>query len=227
MQHIKNVRLATQAITAVVLLIFSCAAGADQMMRALPGTTPATAPAAKPVVVAPAGLPLSPDLTFSFVTVEQTTYNAQAGTRSIVVRNLVAQPLSSHKKGEASRKQCNQSITFPLQLIVKNIGQADYVPFLGVRLGPNPARAHSLGVHIGPWGSEKDIIRLRTGESQAMNFNVTLPPGSYTLDATVVSAAMVEEARTDNNKLAWPLEVKCERNPGMMVPSGGGVILNH
>jgi hypothetical protein len=52
MQRNKNFRLATPGFTTVLLSGLAFAAGADQMMRAMPGDAPAMA--AKPVVVAPA-----------------------------------------------------------------------------------------------------------------------------------------------------------------------------
>lgn len=209
MRHIKNSHLAKQAISAVLLFgIAFVAGGAEQTLqrRALPA--PAPTPAANSVP-APAGLP---DLVFSYVTVEQATYDGQSAPPPIVVHNFVAPPPSNKKKsdglpsndlGGAPYLGCLGSFTFPLQLIVKNIGHADFVPKGSFQV---------VGVNVGSWGGAKDIVRLSPGQSQVMKFNVSLLPGKYTLKAVIDLHNEVAESRTDNNKLSWPLEVTCEVN---------------
>lgn len=144
------------------------------------------------------GSPL-PDLTFSFVTVEKTTYPVTPSPGSIVVYD--------HQREAAA---CQQPFSFPLQLIVKNIGQADFV------VNANYADFEVVGVNIvvgvntSAWNSAKNLANLSKGASHGMDFNVTLPPGSYTLQAMIDLHNTVAEARSDNNTLSWPLEVKCD-----------------
>lgn len=205
MQCVKRTPLAILGTTAALLFSIAFVAGADQM-RALPGTAPTAA--AKPVVVAPAGLTPLPDLAFSYVSVENTTYPAGAAPQSLVVNNVIPSASSGVNKAP---NPCGRSFTFPLQLIVKNIGQADFVP---------KGSAQAVSVTIGQWGGAKDLVKLPVTASQTMNFNVTLPTGKYLLNADIDLHNGVAEARADNNKLSWPLEVKCEVKAGaVMAPA--------
>jgi len=217
MQSINLFKSATQGITAILLFGIAYAAGADQMMHALPGATSAQAPAPimKAVVVAPAGISKLPDLAFSFVSVENRTFTVGFNAQSLVVNNIVP----SEKTGV---NPCGHPFTFPLQLIVKNIGQADFVPKNSFQV---------VGVTIGQWNSAKDLAKLPVAASQPMNFNVSLPPGKYMLNANIDLHNGVAEARSDNNKLSWPLEVTCKVKANAMalgplpdiVVDGGGM----
>jgi hypothetical protein len=224
MQRNRNFQLTTQGITAVLLFGMTFGAGAEQM-RALPGTAPTTA--VKPVGVSPATVQLPavqlpvpgavpkpikglagappplgfklPDLAFSWVTVEKTTYLVGAVPQPLVVNNVLQSESSGAMKAP---NPCNRPFTFPLQLIVKNIGQANFLP---------KDSSQAVGVTIGPWNSATNLSKLLVPtDSQVMDFSVTLPPGKYMLDASIDLHNGVAEARTDNNKLSWPLEVKCE-----------------
>ena len=263
MQRINHFKSATQAISAVLLFGIAYAAGADQMMRALPSVQstaapsvvqPGTAPTAVPVTqppgtpvkpmsqgavgisasgmklpqqtnsnIAKPGQTLLPDLTFSSVKVGQTTYEGLNDPQPIIVNNFVTPPpsnttrpggLPSDDLGKVPYLGCLGAFTFPLQLHVRNIGQADFVPKDSFQV---------VGVTIGPWNSAKDIIKLpataaqtehvkRFGmqQGQTMSFSVTLPPGKYMLNASIDLHNGVAEVRTDNNKLSRPLEVRCE-----------------
>lgn len=161
-----------------------------------PGTNTGAAGARSAATVA-RGSPL-PDLTFSFVSVEKRTYSVAGGAKSIMVLYF---PSSSPSDKGRQNSECERPDSFPLQLIVKNIGQADFAPKDSFQV---------VGVNIGPWNSAKDLVKLRKGESQIMDFNVTLPPGRYTLQALIDLHNAVAESRSDNNILSWPLEVKCD-----------------
>lgn len=222
MQRSNNSHLTKQAITAVLLFGFAFAAsGAEQKMRA-----PSASTAAQPIaVVAPTGIPpvakppaapmlqktptptapaQLPDLAFSNMTVDKTTYfdfDINSGVKSLVVNNIV--PSIPSGTSRPPRDPCDRSFTFPLQLVVKNIGQAEFVP---------KDSSQAVGVTIGTWNAGKDIIKLAKTAAQTMDFSVTLRPGKYMLNANIDLKKQVAEARTDNNKLSWPLEVTCEMN---------------
>jgi len=153
---------------------------------------------AKSTATTAVGSPL-PDLTFSFVTVQKRTYNVTGGTHSIIY-DEAAGP-SSPQAVRRGADACNRTLGFPLQLIVKNIGQADFVP---------KGSAQAVGVNIGPWNSAKDLVKIPKGGSQVMDFNVSLAAGRYTLQAQIDLHQQVAESRSDNNTLSWPFEVKCD-----------------
>lgn len=147
-------------------------------------TLGAVGPAVKsgPTATMVAGTP-SPNLVFSFVTVQRTTYPVTSASRSVVVYD--------HQR---DANACQQPFSFPLQLIVKNIGP-DFTPRRDV---PQNAAASILPYFAD--NNRVDLHALRRGESQAMNFNVSMPPGRYTLWARILDKVL----------LNWPLEVKCD-----------------
>jgi hypothetical protein len=153
----------------------------------------------RPAGVMATGGPL-PDLAFSFVSVQKTTYYVSGAPRSIVLTEVPA-------AGQGGA--CTQPYAFPLQLIVKNIGQADFVP-------KNSFQA--VGVNVGPWNSATDLVTLHKGASQVMNFNVSLAPGKYLLQARIDLHNGVAEARSDNDTLNWPLEVRCDTRAAARAP---------
>jgi len=135
-----------------------------------------------PTAAMATGVP-SPNLVYSFVSVQKTTYAVTSSPRSIVVYDF-----------QRDANACKQPFSFPLQLIVKNIG-SDFTPRRDV---PQNAAASILPYFVN--NNRVDLHALRRGESQVMNFNVSLPPGQYTLWARIL----------DKVELTWPLEVKCD-----------------
>ena len=209
MQLPETVRFAAKNIAAIALFAMTTMASAQQWQRpVLTVNPPATAANS---VQTPVGLPVLPDLVFSYVTVDNATYPVGASAQSLLV-NHVLTPAAVGANKEAN--PCAKPFTFPLQLIVKNIGHSDFVP---------KGSAQAVGVNIGPWGAAKDLIKLPPTASQTMNFSVTLPPGKYAIDANIDLHNGVAEARSDNNKLSWPLEVKCEMKAAavMALPTPG------
>lgn len=167
-----------------------CGIGMSAAQAATPGSV---GPAVKsgPTAAAATGAP-SPNLVFSFVTVQKTTYAVTAGPRSIVVYD--------HQRDAGA---CQQPFGFFLQLIVKNIGP-DFTPRRDV---PQNAVASILPYFVS--NNSVDLHALRRGESQTMNFNVSLPPGQYTLWARILDKVL----------LTWPLEVKCDTRSLAPVPA--------
>jgi hypothetical protein len=139
-----------------------------------------------PTALRPGGSPL-PDLAFALVTVQGRSYRAAVGANPIIVE-------------DKSAGGCARPYQFPLQLMVKNVGQADFVP---------KGSAQAVSLVVGPWNGGKNLGRLRKGGSQAMDFNPSLLPGRYTLRARIDLHGGVAEARGDNDGLSLPLEVRC------------------
>jgi len=163
--------------------------GPERTMSAS-GPRPPAAGAAPALMVA-RGTPL-PDLAFSFVSVQMRTYTVTGTATSIVVED----PLAG-----ASADACSKPYSFPIQLIVKNVGQATFVAKDSLT---------AVGVSIGGWNSAKDLKTLKKGDSQVMDFNVSVPPGKYALQANINLHNAVAESRSDNDSLSWPLELKCD-----------------
>ena len=143
--------------------------------------------------------PKLPDLAFGAVIVANKTHYVTDTAQTLVVDHVFPPPASSG--GKQAPNPCNRSFTFPLILLVRNIGQATFVP---------KGSAQAVGVNIGPWNSAKDLVTLNVNGTQSMSFNVTLPPGNYTLDALIDLHGQVAEANAANDKLSWPLKVTCE-----------------
>lgn len=206
-------------VWAAVLLNCSCMVAAQAANLGAAGAAPAGPRAS---TAAPARLPL-PDLAFSLITAQGTMYHVSGAPQSIIVYEAPT-PVRREPNGPRA-SECNRTLTFPLQITVTNVGQADFI---------TKGSAQAVGVSVGPWNSAKDLVNLPRGTSQAMNFSVTLAPGRYTLQATIDLHNQVAESRSDNNNLSWPLEVKCgasatapaftggPRMPGPGASSSGG-----
>jgi len=161
-----------------------------------PSPHPAAAPSRANTV---AHTPPLPDLTFASVNVANVNHVVGSTAQTIVVDHVFPPPASSNSPHQPS--PCNRSFTFPLIIVVKNIGNASFVP-------KNSFQA--VGVNVGSWGSAKDLITLNVNGTQTMSFSVTLPPGDYTLSALIDLHNGVAEANPANDKLEWPLKVTCE-----------------
>ena len=210
MRRIDRRHLANHRTAASLLFAVACSAGAQAGVARAPVAAPATAPAPAPMPsaaavsrgVAPAQ-PV-PDLAFSFVVVDNVSHSVGGAAPTLVVTRIV-QPAASNASRQAVNP-CSQSIAFPLQLTVKNVGGALFKPL---------SSAQAVGVQIGPWGAAKDLVTLAVSGSQTMSFTATVPPGHYTLSATIDLHGQVAEARTDNKTLNWPLEVRCQLSNNM------------
>lgn len=178
--------------------------GPEKTMSAS-GSRPIAAGAA-PTLTVGRGSPL-PDLAFTFVSVQKRTYAVTGTPTSIIVEDVPA-------GGNADA--CSQPFSFPLQLIVKNIGQATFVASDSLT---------AVGVSIGSWNSAKDLKTLRKGDWQVMDFDVSVPAGKYALQANIGLHDAAAESRTDNDSLSWPLQVNCdvrERAPTRLAPPASG-----
>ena len=180
--------------------------GVQKTMSASGGTT--GAPSGRSAVSTAIRSPL-PDLAFGYVIVEQRTYSVAGGAKPIILSYF-----NPSSRGGNPSGGCERPYSFPLKVNVKNIGQADFAP---------KDSSQAVAVNIGPWNRTMDLKKIGKGDSQSMDFNVSLPPGKYTLKAAIDLHNGVAESRADNNTLSWPLEVKCD--PALLpaaVPSGLG-----
>ena len=193
-------RLAASLVPLAIAL--SAAAQSAPVTRAPTSQVPAPAPIPPPSPMAHAQPPIQrqklPDLAFANVSVNGT--NHMIGTRSsaLVVDHVFPAPSPGAKPAPSP---CNRSFTFPVVLVIKNIGTADFVPL---------SSAQAVGLDILPFNAAKDLIKLAPGASQSMSFSVTLPPGNYNLNAFIDTHGQVAESNVNNNKLDWPLKVTCE-----------------
>lgn len=190
-------------VLAAVLLNCSCMVAAHAANLGAAGAAP---PGSRTSTAAPLRAPL-PDLAFSLVTAQGTMHQVGGAPQSIVVYEAPTRQPNGPRVSE-----CNRALTFPLQIVVRNIGQADFI---------TKGSAQAVGVSVGPWNSAKDLVNLPRGASQAMNFSVTLAPGRYTLQAAIDLHDQVAESRSDNNNLSWPLEVKCGASATAPAFTGG------
>lgn len=165
------------------------------------GSRPVAA-GAKPALMTAHGSPL-PALTFTIVSVQNRTYPVTGAPNSIIVED----PPAGRNAGA-----CSQAFSFPVQLIVKNVGQADFNP--GITWA-------AVVAHVGNWSDVKHFTTLHKGESQVMNFNVSVPPGKYALQAAVTLPKDMSVSHSDNPSLSWPLDVICdfrEVTPSRLAP---------
>lgn len=176
----------------------SAALGAGRGMPVIGPQKTLSAPGSRSIAAGASSAPMAgrgsplPDLAFSFVSVQKRTYTVTGTPSSIIVEDVPA-------GGNAGA--CSQAFSFPLQLIVKNIGQANFVP---------KGSSSVVGVSVGSWNAAKDLETLQTGASQVMDFNVSVPPGRYSLQAKIELHNAVAESRSDNDGLSWPLQVSCD-----------------
>lgn len=186
------------------IVALSAGAQTPPVTRAPTAVAPAPAPITPPSPMAHAQAPIQraklPDLAFSSVSVNNTNHVVGATRVSALVVDHVFPPAPAGAKPQ-QYNPCNRSFTFPVVLVVKNIGTADFVPL---------GSAQAVGLDIGTFNSAKDLIKLTPGATQSMSFSVTLPPGNYTLDAMIDLHGQVAESNANNDKLSWPLKVTCE-----------------
>jgi len=152
---------------------------------------------------------LLPALTFTIVSAQKRTYPVTGTPNSIIVED----PPAGRNAGA-----CSQPFSFPLQLIVKNVGQADFDP--GITWA-------AVVAHVGSWSDFRHFTTLHKGESQVMNFDVSVPPGKYALQASITLHKGFAVSPSDNPDLSWPLEVVCDLRavePSRLAPpaSAGG-----
>lgn len=200
------------SVLAVVVLNCAYLGTAQAANIGAPGAAPG---ASRSAAAAPARTAL-PDLAFSSVTVQAWTHLVSRNPQPIIVYEA---PSPAGRQPGQGASECNRAMTFPVQLSVRNIGQAEFI---------TKGSAQAVGVSVGPWNSARDLANLAPGASQLMSFNVTLPPGQYMLQAMIDLHGQVAESRSDNNSLSWPLEVKCESGAviapapiNSLAPSGG------
>jgi hypothetical protein len=203
MSRIRLLPSPARAIAPVLLLAIASSAAA-QKPTAGAAPNPTTAPRA---TVAQG--PKLPDLAFGAVIVANKTHYVTDTAQTLVVDHVFPPP--SSQGARQAKSPCDRSFTFSLILLVRNIGQATFVP---------KGSAQAVGVNVGPWNAAKDLTTIAVNGTQSMSFNVTLPPGNYTLDALIDLHGQVAEANPANDKLNWPLKVTCElRSSAAVAPA--------
>ena len=160
-------------------------------------------------MTAPPSVTPLPDLIFSWVSFPGGGFPV-AGAPHLIVLYEMARPIRPQGPLE-----CNRPFTFALQLVVRNAGPGNFVR------NPTYGDWQVVNVNIGGWSGLVKLADLRAGNSQPMNFNVTLPPGNYTLLAKIDLHNAGAELRSDNNGLSWPLEIKCSNTMAAPTPIGG------
>jgi len=209
MQSINNFRLATQGMTAVLLFGIAFAAGADQMMRAIPGAVPATA--AKAGVVPPAyptGTPaasmraVSPEIvadglgmTIGGQVVAFTSYNP------VSIRSTTMMPTA------ASPSACRFAGSFQL----KNTG-AGVAPTFDVQTMADSQQ----GVRTMKTGYM--IPGMQPGASYPENFYLDLAPGIYSVILVIDPEKKLPQSAQNPKKYLVKINASC--GPA---PLGGGV----
>lgn len=145
----------------------------------------------------------SPNLVFIGLTVDHADYGTgHLMGASITVRYYSAPSLEGGVKARQN-SVCNRPYSFPLQLLVKNAGQADYIP-------KNPGE--SVTIQIGIWNAVLPLTTLPVGKIQTYNFTPSLGSGSYVLQAHINTSQ--NNTGTSNgpqvHDISWPLNVVCD-----------------
>lgn len=184
-------------IPVMLVAVFVCASVSEVQAGNVSAAGGAQSRVPSPLVTA------HPSLAFTGLTADHTDYPGSAlGGASITVRYYSPPSLEGGNKGSQS-SVCNRPYSFPLQLLVRNFGQADFVP---------KDLTETVGITIGPWNGAKNLTTLPKGTSQIYDFSVSLPSGKYILRAQIVTnqdksaAPNVHQLHT----IAWPLEIKCD-----------------
>jgi hypothetical protein len=159
---------------------------------------------------APPSITPLPTLGFSYVSFPGGAFPV-TGTPHTIVLYEVARPLRPGGPAE-----CNRPLTFALELSVHNAGPGDFIR------NKTYGDWEVVNVNIGSWsGIAKLPASINARSTQAMNFNVTLPPGRYTLLAKISLGDAGAELRSTNNTLNWPLDVKCSTTMTAPAPIHG------
>jgi hypothetical protein len=227
MQPIKNIRLATQGIAAVLLFGIAFVAGADQIRRALPAPT-----TVQPTVVAPAGIspagvvaPTSlphpgsaqlPDVYIQEAILSYPDINAefhivfpnQPGRKAIPL-NL--QPTAAVPPAQGSARDserpypvlsCDRALTANLRVIVGNSGQKAYDGM--------PPQA-GVALTVGGAQSSGGFATINSQQSQSVNLGpLSLKPGMHAFGIVVNSGKTGGELNFTNNTARGSFEIRCQ-----------------
>jgi len=157
----------------------------------------------------------SPNLVFTGLTVNHADYGTgHLMGASITVRYYSTPSLQGGGKARQD-SVCNRPYNFPLQLLVKNSGQADYIP---------KSPGESVTINIGTWNAVLPLKTLLVGKIQTYNFTPTLASGSYILQAHINTSQNNPAAPNGPqvHDMTWPLNVVCDTKAVALPPVNVG-----
>lgn len=196
------------------VLIMLAVSLAGVFMSVAQAGTPGTVSGNRTVVQSPL-TSRSPNLVFTGLTVNHAEY----GTGHMMGASIKVRYYStpSFGSGEKARQDsvCNRPYSFPLQLLVENSGQADYIP-----KGPG----ESVTINIGTWNAVMPLKTLAVGKIQTYDFTPVLPSGSYVLQAHINTSQNSPAASKvpQVHDLSWPLNVVCDTRAAAPPPVNVG-----
>lgn len=151
----------------------------------------------------------SPNLAFNGLTVDHADYGTGHMMGSSIKVRYFAVPMQNSAKGRAE-STCNLPHPFPVQLQIKNVGQANYVP-----QGPG----ESVTLQIGTWNAVLPLVALAVGQMHTYSFMPSLGSGSYVLQAHInLPSTIAPPSGPQVHDVSWPLNIICD-NTSAVSPS--------